>query len=76
LGIDLGSIVLLTYDFIALMQLDGIARSPAHKVEVGQFFPPMFLFYTNIDRPVEASHSIKIRSYAYTPVNRETQSRF
>jgi hypothetical protein len=28
----------------------GNARSPAHKVEVGQSFPPMFLFYTNIDR--------------------------
>jgi hypothetical protein len=34
--------------FIALTQLDGITRSPAHEVEVGQFFPPMFLFY--IDR--------------------------
>jgi hypothetical protein len=36
--------------FVALTQLDGITRSPARKVEVGQFFPPMFLFYTNIDR--------------------------
>jgi hypothetical protein len=56
--------------FIALTQLDvGNARSPTHKVEVGQSFPPMFLYYTNIDLT-------GYRSYAYTPVNRETQSRF